>query len=56
MSKPVCLLWVNDAGTYRDALAAAGIAERFELHALNMDQPVPAELAARTEEIGRAHV
>lgn len=49
MSKPVCVLWMNDAQLYEQALARAGLAEKFELHRLPQDQPIPDELAARAE-------
>jgi len=49
MSKPVCLVWSNDANVYEQALKTAGLADRIEFHGLNADQPIPDELAARTE-------
>jgi glyoxylate/hydroxypyruvate reductase len=47
MAKPVCILWMNEAAVYEQALARADLAERFELHAVRADAPVPAELASR---------
>ncbi len=49
MSKPVCVLWLNEAKVFEEALARAGLADQFELHSPAPDQPVPAELAARAE-------
>jgi len=49
MSKPVCVVWLNDAKIYEQALARAGVADRFEVHAVKMDEPVPEDLAARAE-------
>ena len=49
MSKPVCVVWMNEAKVYEQALARAGLAEKFEVHGLTPDQPIPDELAARTE-------
>ncbi len=49
MSKTVCVVWMNDAKVYEQALARAGLADKFEVHGLAPDQPVPDDLAARTE-------
>lgn len=49
MSKPVCVVRMNEAGVYDEALARAGLAGRFEFHGVRADQPVPPELAARCE-------
>ena len=49
MRKPVCLIWSNDASVYERALAAAGLSDKIEFHGLNADQPIPDELAQRTE-------
>ena len=49
MSKPVCVVWLNDAKIYEDALGRAGVAERYDVHTAKMEEPIPAELAARTE-------
>jgi phosphoglycerate dehydrogenase-like enzyme len=48
-SKPVCLLWLDDFKLYESALARAGLADRFELHFLKRDQPVPDDLVPRVE-------
>jgi glyoxylate/hydroxypyruvate reductase len=48
MSKPVCVFWVNEAKVYKQALEHAGLADRFELHTLKIDQLIPDDLAART--------
>jgi len=49
MSKPVCVLWMNEAAIYEQALAHAGLADRFELHGVRADQAIPADIAARCE-------
>lgn len=49
MGNPVCVIWVDEAKTYEDALARAGLSDRFELHSVNRKSRIPAELAARAE-------
>ena len=49
MSKPVCVIWMNEVKVYEQALARSGLAERFEVHGFTLDQTIPDELAARTE-------
>lgn len=49
MSKPVCVVWMNEAKVYQQALAHAGLAEKFEVHGVPLDQSIPDDLAARTE-------
>ena len=49
MSKPVCVIWMNEFKAYEQALARAGLADKFEVHSLALNQPVPDDLAARTE-------
>jgi glyoxylate/hydroxypyruvate reductase A len=49
MSKPVCIIWMNEAGVYTTALERAGIAGRFELHGIRRDQTIPEELLPRCE-------
>jgi phosphoglycerate dehydrogenase-like enzyme len=49
MSKPVCVVWMNEAKVYEQALERMGLVDQFELHTLKLDQPIPDELAARTE-------
>ena len=49
MSKPVCVVWINEAKAYEQALTQAGLVERFELHCLTPDQAIPDDLAARTD-------
>jgi phosphoglycerate dehydrogenase-like enzyme len=49
MSKPVCVVWMNESGVYERALARAGLADRFEFHGVRADQKIPAELATRCE-------
>ncbi len=49
MSKPVCIVWMNGWNVYEQALARAGLADRFELHGVRADETIPPELAARAE-------
>jgi glyoxylate/hydroxypyruvate reductase len=49
MTLPVCVVWLNDARLYEEALSRAGIADRFELHLLKADQAMPEDLAQRTD-------
>jgi len=49
MSKPVCVVWMNEAQVYEQALTRMGLVDQFELHTLKLDQPIPDDLAARTE-------
>ncbi len=49
MEKPVCVVWMNEAKNYEQALARAGLIDRFELHCFRNDQTIPDDLAARTE-------
>ncbi len=49
MSKPVCVLWSNDAKAYEQALAHEHLLDCFELHSLKLDETIPDDLAARTE-------
>src|SRR5688572_11416740 len=49
MEKPVCVVWMNEAKAYEQALARTGLIERFEFHALKNDQTIPDDLAARTD-------
>jgi phosphoglycerate dehydrogenase-like enzyme len=49
MHKPVCVLWLNDPKTHEEALERAGLRERFDVHAVKMDEPIPANLAERAE-------
>src|SRR5260221_14677973 len=46
-AKPVVLLWLNETGPYREALADAGLADRVELHALRMDEAPSPDLMIR---------
>src|SRR5262249_56948017 len=46
MTRPVVLVWLNEADVYRDAVARAGLADRVELHAVAAAaEPEPALLA-----------
>lgn len=49
MSKPVCLLWLDDFKSYEQALADAGIADRFELHGVKREEKPPEDLIPRVE-------
>src|SRR5690349_13592025 len=49
MSKPVCVVWTNDANNYEEALKRAGLDERLELHAFKLDEKPPDDLAERAE-------
>lgn len=49
MSKPVCLLWLDDFKSYERALADAGIADRFELHGVKREDKPPEDLIPRVE-------
>ena len=49
MSKPVCIVWMNEARVYEQALARAGLGGRLEFHGVRTDQKISAELAARGE-------
>jgi len=48
-TKPVVLLWLNETGPYREALAEAKLADRVELHAVRMDEMPSPELMARCD-------
>jgi glyoxylate/hydroxypyruvate reductase A len=49
MSKPVCVVWMNDAKVYEQELARKGVIDRLEVHSLKLDEKIPDDLAARTE-------
>lgn len=49
MSKPVCVVWNNDAKAYEQALTRVGLLDRFELHSLKLDETISDDLAARTD-------
>lgn len=49
MSKPVCIVWMNEARVYEQALARAGLGDRLEFHGVRLDQTIPTDLAARGE-------
>ena len=49
MSKPVCVVWMNESKAYEQALTRAGLIDQFELHCLKTDQPIPDDLATRTD-------
>ena len=49
MSKPVCVVWMNEAKAYEQALTRTGLLDRFEVHSVNADQPIPDDLAARAD-------
>lgn len=49
MGKPVCVLQLDDAPLYQEALARAGVADGLEVHAMKRADPVPDALAERAE-------
>jgi phosphoglycerate dehydrogenase-like enzyme len=49
MEKPVCVLWLDDANVYDQALARTGLTDRFELHSVKRGEAIPKDLAARAE-------
>ena len=49
MSKSVCVVWMNEASVYQQALARVGLADQFEFHGVRADQKIPADLAARCD-------
>ena len=49
MSKPVCVLWIDEAPLYVEALARAGLSDRMEVHSLGRKDKLPGDLAARAE-------
>ena len=51
MSKPVCVVWMNDAKVFEQALAQAGLAEKFEVHALTPDQTIADDIAAQLQRL-----
>ena len=48
-AKPPVLLWLNEAGVYRDALAHAGLLDRVDLHTCRVGEEPPPDLLARCE-------
>ena len=49
MSKPVCVVWMNEAKAYEQALTRGGLIDQLELHSVKTDQAIPDDLAARAE-------
>jgi len=49
MSKQVCVLWIDEAPLYEQALARAGLRDRFEVHSLKVADKISDDLAARAE-------
>ena len=49
MSKPVCIVWMNEARVCEQALARAGLGDRLEFHGVRVEQTIPADLAAHGE-------
>ena len=47
MTRPVCVLWVDEADLYEQALDRAGVKDRVELHALARKAAIPGDVAAR---------
>ena len=49
MSKPVCVVWMNEAKVYEQAMARAGLTDKFELHTLKLDEKLADDVAERAE-------
>jgi phosphoglycerate dehydrogenase-like enzyme len=49
MSKPVCLVWVNETKAFEDALAKRDVADRLETHLYKLGDSVPPEIEERAE-------
>ncbi len=49
MSKPVCLLWLDDFKAYEQSLARAGLGDHFELHHVPRDGTPPDDIIPRVE-------
>src|SRR5688572_9694444 len=49
MSKPVCVVWVNETKAFEEAIAKSGLSERFEAHVYKLGETVPPEIEERTE-------
>lgn len=49
MTKPVCVVHMNDAKLYADALGRHGLADAFELHPLKADEAIPQDVASRAD-------
>jgi phosphoglycerate dehydrogenase-like enzyme len=47
--RPAVLVWVREAGPYREALRESGLAERVDLHAFGLDEQPPAPVLERAE-------
>lgn len=49
MSKPVCLLWLDDFKAYEQSLVRAGLADRFELQHVPREGTPPDDILPRVE-------
>jgi glyoxylate/hydroxypyruvate reductase A len=49
MSKPVCLVWVNETKAFEEALAKSDVSDRLETHVYKLGESVPPDLEERTE-------
>jgi phosphoglycerate dehydrogenase-like enzyme len=49
MGKPVCVVWMNEAKVFEEALTRAGLADGFELHTLKLDDKLTDDVAERAE-------
>jgi len=49
MSKPVCLLWLDDFKAYEQSLARAGLADHFELHHVPREGTPPDDIIPKVE-------
>jgi glyoxylate/hydroxypyruvate reductase A len=49
MSKPVCLLWLDDIKAYEEALTRAGLVDRVEVHHVGREDQPTGDLIPRVE-------
>lgn len=49
MGKPVCVLWVDEANLFEQALVRAGVNDRLEVHSVTRSAEIPEDLAGRAE-------
>jgi glyoxylate/hydroxypyruvate reductase A len=49
MSKPVCVIWMDEGPLFEQALARAGVDGRLEVHTIPRSAEIPGELADRAE-------
>jgi glyoxylate/hydroxypyruvate reductase len=49
MSKPVCMIWLNEAQLFEQALAKARVPDHVEVRAFGVSDNIPDDVLARTE-------